>query len=246
MKDSSQAGPLDLGEHPPSVMDVVLALDQAGRDPRVKGVFIRLGSAGLSVPRAEEIAAALKRFRATGKFVVAHSQGFNSTGLGDYLAATGADEIWMQPHKRIQCRRCGLRRDFPARAFRQDSMRCRRSPSAPTSRAPPTCTWRRAIPARTACRRPRFCSHGMTMRPGIAADRKLDPAKRSSLRYRGQPAIRRRGAAREAGRPIWATTTKRRTPRRRAPATAQGRNAGGYTGNGDAGIHRFGGNGASR
>lgn len=98
LKDSAEAGPLDLGEHPPTVMDIVLALDQAGRDPRVKGLFLRVGGGDLSVPRAEEIDAALKRFRATGKFVVAQAQGFDSPGLGDYLTATGADEIWMQPH----------------------------------------------------------------------------------------------------------------------------------------------------
>lgn len=97
LKDSAEASPLDFGEHPPTVMDVVLALDQAGRDSRVKGVFVRLGSADISVPKAEEIAAALQRFRTSGKFVVADAQGFDSTGLGDYLAATGASEIWMQP-----------------------------------------------------------------------------------------------------------------------------------------------------
>lgn len=98
LKDSMEASPLDIAEHPPTVMDIVLALDQAGRDPRVKGLYLRIGTADLSVPRAEEIDAALKRFRATGKFVIAHAQGFNGTGLGDYLAATGAGEIWMQPH----------------------------------------------------------------------------------------------------------------------------------------------------
>ena len=97
LKDSAEASPLDFGEHSPTVMDIVLALDQAGRDPRVKGVFVRLGGAEISVPKAEEIDAALQRFRATGKFVIAHAQGFNSAGLGGYLTATGANEIWMQP-----------------------------------------------------------------------------------------------------------------------------------------------------
>jgi protease-4 len=78
-------------------MDIVLALDRAGRDGRVKGVYMRVGSAGLSVAQAEEIDAAVARFRKTGKFVVAHSQGFLSQGLGDYLTAASASEIWMQP-----------------------------------------------------------------------------------------------------------------------------------------------------
>jgi protease-4 len=86
-----------LGTRALSVMDAVLALDRAGRDSRVKGLFMRVGSAGLDVPQAEELSAAVKRFRATGKFVIADADGFLSTGLGDYLFASSANEIWMQP-----------------------------------------------------------------------------------------------------------------------------------------------------
>jgi protease-4 len=86
-----------LGARPVTVMDVVLGLDAAERDNRVKGVVVRLGSANLSIAEAEEIGAALKRFRKTGKFVIAHAQGFDAPGLGDYLTAAAASEIWMQP-----------------------------------------------------------------------------------------------------------------------------------------------------
>lgn len=86
-----------LGGRPVTVMEIVLGLDAAERDSRVKGVFMRVGSANLSIAQAEEIGAALKRFRASGKFVIAHAQGFESAGLGDYLTAAAADEIWMQP-----------------------------------------------------------------------------------------------------------------------------------------------------
>jgi len=85
------------GGRPVTVMEIVLGLDAAERDHRVKGVFMRLGSGNLSIAEAEEIGAALKRFRASGKFVIAHAQGFESAGLGDYLTASYADEIWMQP-----------------------------------------------------------------------------------------------------------------------------------------------------
>jgi protease IV len=93
----SASNEFTFGVRPATVMDIVLGLDAAARDSRVKGVFVRLGSADLSIAAAQEIAAALKRFRAAGKFVVAHAQGFNGGGLGDYLAATAAGEIWMQP-----------------------------------------------------------------------------------------------------------------------------------------------------
>jgi len=95
--DSSQAPDLFFERRTPPVMDTVLALDRAGRDSRVKGVFLQVGGGGLSVAQAEEIGAALIRFRATGRFVVAYAQGFLDTGLGDYLTAASADQIWMEP-----------------------------------------------------------------------------------------------------------------------------------------------------
>ncbi|HEY2070642.1 MAG TPA: signal peptide peptidase SppA [Rhizomicrobium sp.] len=97
IKDSASVDPFDFGGRPTTVMDVVLGLDRAGRDSRVKGIFLRVGTADMPVAQAEEIGAALKRFRATGKFVVADANGFFSAGLGDYLTAASADEIWMQP-----------------------------------------------------------------------------------------------------------------------------------------------------
>jgi len=97
IEDKTSSGLLDLGSRSLSVMDIVMTLDTAQRDPRVKGVFMRVGSGDLSVPRAEELRDALKRFRAAGKFVIAHSQSFYSGGLGDYVVAAASDEIWMQP-----------------------------------------------------------------------------------------------------------------------------------------------------
>jgi len=85
------------GARPVTVMDIVLGLDAAQRDNRVKGVVLRVGNGDLSIAQAEEIGAALKRFRRSGKFVIAHAQSFESPGLGDYLTATAANEIWMQP-----------------------------------------------------------------------------------------------------------------------------------------------------
>ena len=95
--DSAPPTPFDLGRRNPTVMDVETALDEAGRDGRVKGLLLQLGSGSVSTAQAEELGAAFARFRAKGKFVVAYSHGFLSTGLGDYLLATSANEIWMQP-----------------------------------------------------------------------------------------------------------------------------------------------------
>jgi len=97
LQDSNAQNPFGLYTHPLTVMDVVLSLDRAGRDSRVKGLYLRAGNAGIPVAEAEELNAAIARFRKTGKFVIADAQDFGSTGLGDYLLATSANEIWMQP-----------------------------------------------------------------------------------------------------------------------------------------------------
>ena len=93
--DSSNGEPGLLVPQPVTVMDLVLALDAARRDGRVKGVTVRLGDGSVSLAQAEEIAPALSALRRAGKFVLVHAAGFNSGGLGDYVTAAAADAIWM-------------------------------------------------------------------------------------------------------------------------------------------------------
>ena len=95
--DSAAARPVPWGAREPSVMDVVLGLDAAGRDGRVKGVLVKLGNGALSSAQGEEIAAAFQRLRGHGKFVIAQASAFYGAGLGDYLAASAANQIWVQP-----------------------------------------------------------------------------------------------------------------------------------------------------
>ena len=80
-----------------TVMEVVLGLETAGRDGRVKGMVMKLGNGALSTAEGQEIAAAIERFRAKNKFVIAQTTAFFGAGLGDYVAASAANEIWMQP-----------------------------------------------------------------------------------------------------------------------------------------------------
>jgi protease-4 len=80
-----------------TVMGVVLGLEQASHDSRVKGVVVRLGNSSLSTAQAQEISTAIQRFRKSGKFVIAQATAFFGAGMGDYLAASSANEIWMQP-----------------------------------------------------------------------------------------------------------------------------------------------------
>jgi len=96
--DDSAASPSSiLTPRRATVMDVVLGLDAAGRDARVKGVVMRLGNGALSTAEAQEIGAAIQRFRAKGKFVTAQATAFFSAGLGDYYLATACERIHLAP-----------------------------------------------------------------------------------------------------------------------------------------------------
>lgn len=82
----------------PGFTDVLLKIKAAESDDTVKGIYLRGSYTGTGTSRAEELRAALKEFRASGKYVIAHTQGM--IGIGGpsaYHSISGADEIWMQP-----------------------------------------------------------------------------------------------------------------------------------------------------
>jgi protease-4 len=91
-----------------TVMNFVFGLDAASRDPRVKGVVMRLGDGALPLAQAEELSDSLHRFRSHGKFVIAQATGFLTPGMGDYVAATAANEIWVQPRSDFKVSGGGL------------------------------------------------------------------------------------------------------------------------------------------
>ena len=93
--DQPSRSPFAFAE-PLSVVDIVTTLRQAQGDSNVRGVFVRANEYGMSPGQAEEIRAALARFSESGRFVIAHAQGFEGTGITNYFAVSGADEIWMQ------------------------------------------------------------------------------------------------------------------------------------------------------
>jgi len=78
------------GEKPASIVDTVYALDRAKDDKTVKGVFIRAENFGMAPASAEELRMALLDFKTSGKFVIAHAQGFESTSLMSFQAVSAA------------------------------------------------------------------------------------------------------------------------------------------------------------
>ena len=93
-----------LGRRSTSVISIIETLHQAEKDGDVKGLFIRLPEGGLEPAAADELRLALKRFRAAGKPVLAHSQGLYPSGVvvSTYMLGAASGELWMQPGASFQ------------------------------------------------------------------------------------------------------------------------------------------------
>jgi len=81
----------------PGLIDIVTKLKAAETDDKVKGLFVRGAQAAFGSARAEELRDALNEFQASGKYVVAHTQGSFTTNPSGLRAIAAADEIWVQP-----------------------------------------------------------------------------------------------------------------------------------------------------
>ena len=73
-----------------SVLDAVRAIDAAAEDPSVKYIYLNPEDMSISISNMEEMRAALKRFRDSGKAIVAYADNFNN---GSYYLATVADKV---------------------------------------------------------------------------------------------------------------------------------------------------------
>ena len=96
-----------------TVQDVIETLDRAAVDDRVKGLLVSLDDGGIEMAHIQELRAAVKRFRKTGKFARIYTASFADlgSGIGAYYFATAFDEIWMQPAGLVSI--TGLALDMP-------------------------------------------------------------------------------------------------------------------------------------
>jgi len=102
-----------LGEAQPSLRDVLDALERATDDPRVKGLFVRVGGDQIGAAQVQELRDAIAAFRAKGKFAIAYADSFGEFGPGNhsYYLASACDRIWLQPQGLVGL--TGLRAESP-------------------------------------------------------------------------------------------------------------------------------------
>ncbi len=93
-KESSLVDPFKKNNK--TIKNYIDALDKARTDPRVEGIYAKLGNGHLSVAHIQELRSAIHDFRKSGKFAYIYSTSY-SQGLGGYYLASAFEEIWLQP-----------------------------------------------------------------------------------------------------------------------------------------------------
>lgn len=98
----------------PTVRQIVDSLDRAATDDRVKSLLVNLESGGLDIAHIQEMRAAVKRFRASGKKAIIYSSSYGDfgEGLGNYYFASAFDQIWMQPVGMVSIAGIGIEMPF--------------------------------------------------------------------------------------------------------------------------------------
>ncbi len=102
-----------------ATIDVVQTLDQAADDKAVKALLVRLPEGGMNPAAADELSQAFRRFRQSGKTIIAHSQGFAPFGasISTYRLAASTGEVWMQNTASFQTAGLATEEMFMGRAF---------------------------------------------------------------------------------------------------------------------------------
>ena len=117
------AGELDLellrmSDEPPAetlVRDVVRALRHAAEDERIAAVLVDVDAlAGGGFTKLQDVAAAMRQFRESGKPVVSYSSWYGQNG---YLLASQADEVFVHDYGGVDIRGMGRWRMYYAEMF---------------------------------------------------------------------------------------------------------------------------------
>ena len=88
-----------ISEKKPTVREMVLTIQEAAADDRVKGIIARTGSSSMGLATVQEMRDAILAFRSKGKPAIAYAETFGEFGPGNsaYYLASAFDEIYLQP-----------------------------------------------------------------------------------------------------------------------------------------------------
>ncbi len=76
------------------ILDIVRTIETAASDPSVKFIYMNLDKLDAGITHLEEIRASLKRFRESGKPIIAYADNYSQ---GGYYIASVADKVYLNP-----------------------------------------------------------------------------------------------------------------------------------------------------
>ena len=77
-----------------ALADILSAIRLAKNDAKINGIYINAQGAAAGMASREEIVAALRDFKSSGKWIYAYSDGYSQ---GDYLMSAVADSVFLNP-----------------------------------------------------------------------------------------------------------------------------------------------------
>lgn len=99
-----------LGEAAPIGLNQILSsIEKAGRDDRIKGIYLESGMVIAGHASVEEIRDALLKFRKTGKFIISNAPVYSQKS---YYLATAADKIYLTPGGMLEFQGISAQRTF--------------------------------------------------------------------------------------------------------------------------------------
>lgn len=83
-----------------TILNAVRAIETAAHDDKIKGIYLTMnGISSIGLANAEEIRAAITKFKESGKFVLAYSTVYTQ---GAYYLASVADKVYIHPEGGVQ------------------------------------------------------------------------------------------------------------------------------------------------
>lgn len=170
-----------------SILRVIEALDRAETDPRVKGIVAHLKNGNVGLAHIQELRAALKRFRATGKFAYIHATEYGDPGrgLGTYYLASAFEQIWMQPLGTLSIAGIGIESPYLKDLLDKIGVRAEFFQRKEYKTAFENLTHAEMTPENRVMMTRMIGNLGEQMLSDIAADRKITPVALRALIDRG-------------------------------------------------------------
>lgn len=83
-----------INDEAPTLHDMLRSLELAAKDDDIEGLYINCGGSGMGSASREELVAAILEFKKSGKWVISYADSYSQ---GDYLVASAADSVMLNP-----------------------------------------------------------------------------------------------------------------------------------------------------